>query len=285
MIHELEEHKTLLIALIAGLVFAAVGIAVVQLGKTPAYNYNTAPSANTQQPNGAPTPNLEIAHGRLSLEPAAGRHIYALDELVALVIKGSSDGQEAVGFDAALKVNQNMLAFSQVTSKLPGFETFNNVNDQRVYIGGIKKLDTKSNFTFNSTPLAEVMFKPLSQGHVAVDFIFKPQDTTESNIVLSSSKDGLGDVQGTDIYIGGKSQLTTASTVVLPGTQIKVRLKNVTSASATVDFGLGSAIATRMFTWAVDAPASKNLEPIYGYIFQVEKGQGDTITIYYAVEK
>jgi ferredoxin-fold anticodon binding domain-containing protein len=122
-------------------------------------------------------------------------------------------------------------------------------NAERVYIGGIRKLDSKNATVLDNTDLAEVTFKARSEGHSNVDFLFKPDDTTESNIVLTSSKDGLGDVKGTDIYVGKKVALTTDSAVVVPNVNFRLTLKNITTESAQIDIALGNQTDTKKFTW------------------------------------
>src|SRR3989344_2193408 len=152
MTQELEEHKSLLIALIAGLVVAALGIVVVQ-GRTQ--RPPVAPATNIPQ-NSAGAKDKESPMGKLSLISASGRQIFEPKETITLVIAGDSAGQPAVGFDAALQIDRTILAFSQVSPKIPSFETFDNVNDTRVYVGGIKKVAPQDAVIFNDTPLAEI---------------------------------------------------------------------------------------------------------------------------------
>lgn len=279
MIEELKEHKSLVIALVVVLVLAAAAILYVQ-------NRTAAPLMHdVKKDNDKVTDEKgEVVKGTLSVEPVSGRQIYEQGESIVLVLKGDSDGKDAVGFDAALEVNQNILLFSQAESKLPSFETFDNVNAERVYIGGIRRLDSKNASIFDNADLAELTFKARAEGHSNVDFIFKPGDTTESNIVLTTSKDGLGDVKGTDIYIGKKISVTTGGAVNIPNTNISLTLKDVTTESATIDIGVGGQSEPKKFMWDA-AQVSKNVEEFSNYVFQVEKGKGDAVVVYYAVGK
>ncbi len=279
MIQELGEHKNLLIALIVALIFGAIGIFVLS-GAHLSSLYTAAPS---QKDAAEPQSDQDAARGRLSLTSANKRYIFEQKELVALNVIGNSDGKDAVGFDAALTLDQSILTFSQAESAIDSFETFANANKDRVYVGGIKKLTTKNSLIFEDTVLTTISFKPAKQGHTRVDFLFKPQDTTESNIVLTTSKDGLGDVQGADIYVGTKVSTTPDESVILPGTNIKVQVADITTESATIDLHLGSQADTKKFTWGAGSTISSNIEKVFEYVFQVEKGQGDSVVIYYAV--
>jgi len=281
MIEELKEHKSLVIALVVVLSLTAAVILFVQ-GRTSETGTGGA-TGKTQDKESAA--KVSVANGTLTVVPLNGRQIYESDETVSLALRGDSNGQDAVGFDAALKVDQNILVFSQAESKLENFDTFNNVNEERVYIGGIRKLSSKAASIFDNAELATLTFKARAGGHSNVDFIFKPNDTTESNIVLTTSKDGLGDVKGTDIYVGEKITVTTASSVVLPSTNFKIALKDVTTESANLDISLGDASEPKKFTWGPGGTVSKNVETSAGYVFQVEKGSGNSVNVYYAVQK
>jgi ferredoxin-fold anticodon binding domain-containing protein len=274
MIEELKEHKSLLIALIVVLLLAAGGIMFLQ-------GTRKGTSIQTGKKNSVTPSSNEVVKGRLSIEPMTGRQIYEVGESITLLLRGNSDGKDAVGFDAAVKVNQDVMTFSQVKSLLTTFETFSNVNAERVYIGGIRKLDSKNATVLDNTDLAEVTFKARSEGHSNVDFLFKPDDTTESNIVLTSSKDGLGDVKGTDIYVGKKVALTTDSAVVVPSVNFRLTLKNITTESAQIDIALGNQTDTKKFTWGVGGTVSKNIETFSGFMFQVEKTSPNGVTVYY----
>ncbi len=280
MIEELKEHKSLVIALIVVLSLTAAVILFVQ----------SRPSEKGAVKNGTEKAkeedaNNEVVKGSLSVTPSNGRQIYESGETVLLSVRGDSDGKDAVGFDAALKVDQSILVFSQAQSKLENFETFNNVNEERVYVGGIRKLSSKAASIFDNAELATLTFKARTEGHSNVDFIFKPGETTESNIVLTTSKDGLGDVKGTDIYIGKKITVSTASSIVLPATNFKIALKDVTTESANLDISLGENSEPKTFTWGPEGTVSKNVETSGGYVFQVEKGSGNSVIVYYAVQK
>jgi len=282
MIEELKEHKSLVIALVVVLSLTAVVIMFVQ-SRTSETGIGKDSARKTQDKE-EETSGM-VARGTLSIVPVNDRHIYELGETVSLSIRGDSDGKDAVGFDAALKVDQSILVFSQAESKLENFETFNNVSKERVYVGGIRKLSSKAASIFDDAELATLTFKASSEGHSNVDFIFKPADTTESNIVLTTSKDGLGDVKGTDIYVGKKVTVTTESSVVLSATNFKVVLKDVTTESANLDISIGENSVPKKFTWGPGATVSKNIETASGYVFQVEKGIGNSVVVYYAVEK
>ncbi len=280
MIEELKEHKSLVIALVVVLLLAAGGIHFIQgnkSGTTGAKNTVNDKSDDSVEGN-------DVVRGTLSIAPASERYIYEKGESVVLLLIGNSDGKDAVGFDAALKINQNVLGFSQSISKLPSFETFDNVNAERVYIGGIRRLDSKNASIFDNAELAELTFSAQAEGHSNVDFIFKPGDTTESNIVLTTSKDGLGDVKGVDIYVGKKVVVTTREAVAVPNTNIKFTLKDVTVESANLDISVAGRVEPKKFTWGTGL-VSKNIEDSSSYVFQVEKGTGDSVTVYYAAGK
>jgi len=280
MIEELKEHKSLLIALLVALLIAAVGITMLQK-KSVDKNADGTPKKVEKNNDGSK--NI-VAKGMLSIEPTSGRFIYEVGETVGMLVRGSSDGQDAVGFDAAVRVNQSLLVFSKAESKLANFDTFHNANPDRVYVGGIRKLDSKTASIFDSAELTELTFKARKEGHARLDFIFKPGETTDSNIVLTSSKDGLGEVKGADIYVGKKVNLTTTSALILPSTNIKVTLKALTTESAQLDIALGEKSEPKKFTWG-SGTLSKNVETSSGFAFQVEKGNANAVVVYYALEK
>lgn len=280
MIEELKEHKSLVIALIVVLLIAAGGILYMQ-GNSAMIPGSKDTTQDIAKPG---MTDKEIVRGMLSIAPISGRHIYEKGESVVLLLIGNSDGKDAVGFDAALKINQDILTFSQSTSKLPSFETFDNVNDERIYVGGIRRLDSKSASIFDNAELAELTFTAQAEGHSNVDFLFKPDDTTESNIVLTTSKDGLGDVKGTDIYVGKKVEVTTSSPVVVPNTNITLTLKDTTVESANMDVSVGGRVEPKKFMWSTGS-MSKNIEDAAGYVFQAEKVPGNKVVVYYAAGK
>lgn len=279
MIEELKEHRSLVIALVVVLAIAAGGILLLQKSKGTETNggQSTKKGADEKSAN-------EVVRGKLSISPEDGRQIYEIGETVSLTLRGDSDDKDAAGFDAALKVNQNIISFNQAVSKLTSFETFSNVNDERVYVGGIRKLNNNAASIFNNAELATLTFVAKAEGHSAVDFIFKPDETTESNIVLTSSKDGLGDVQGTHIYVGKKTPLTTTLALVVPNTNFKLTLKSVTTESATVEISLGTQSEPKTFVWGAGT-VSTNIEKFLGYVFQVQKGPANEVMVYYAPEK
>ncbi|KXK11180.1 MAG: hypothetical protein UZ22_OP11002000384 [Microgenomates bacterium OLB23] len=278
MIEELKEHKSLVIALVTVLLIAAAGIMFIAQNRGSAMNgSNTADKEGIKEPANSKI----VAKGRLSAQPATGRFIYEVEEQVVVAIKGDSDGRDAVGFDAALKINQKVLDFSQAVSKLPSFEVFSNVNEERLYIGGIRKLDSKSASIFNNAELAHITFRAVAQGSSAVDFMFKPDETTESNIVLTSSQDGLGDVQGTTLYVGDKIDLSTATALIVPNTNVKLVLTSITPESAVIEMTLGTSKQPKTFTWGTGT-VSENIEKFSGFVFQVQKGTANSVVVYYA---
>ena len=145
-----------------------------------------------------------------------------------VILYGSTGGQEIGGYDAVLNFDNDSLHFVSGESLLPALQFFSQARDDgSLSLTGVKELQSEQNVILDKTPLAELVFDVVLPGSGGIDLLFHAGDTDDSNLIILTTEDILGEVGNLELLFGNEVKITSGEVYSIPGGNIQVTVEPV----------------------------------------------------------
>lgn len=179
----LSFNKLLIIAgVFSGLLFAITAGVIIYT------NNILTPSSNVPK-NSISGPSINLLTNKNRVE---------MGQEFQITIVIDSMGENVEGYDVLFPAPKNA-QFISIKSTLSDFDIVETVDKYGIYITGSKKLTVTKDTVFNSSAVAQITFKALSNDVIDFTPISKPGDTRDSNIFNKENKEILKTVSGVTI--------------------------------------------------------------------------------------
>jgi len=210
--------KLMSLLVVAVLAALAIGFFLFwkQQGKKPASNPKSTEKTQVNR------------NGELYLETELGSTILMPNNQFKVILYGSTGGQEIGGYDAVLNFDNDSLHFVSGESLLPALQFFSQARDDgSLSLTGVKELQSEQNVILDKTPLAELVFDVVLPGSGGIDLLFHAGDTDDSNLIILTTEDILGEVGNLELLFGNEVKITSGEVYSIPGGNIQVTVEPV----------------------------------------------------------
>lgn len=233
--------------------------------------------------------------GRLELIAADGKSVYTHGEDVVIMVYADSAKYPVIGYDMVFDRGATDMKLESAESLVEGFTIFSNTENDFVSITGLQDDLGDKEFIFQNEPVARLVFKPQTTGAQELKFRFAVGETSDSNLVSTSTADVLGKAKGITVYVGSDLKLQTGADVKIDD-QTTARLEKViepdaacrdcvTEASVTFtsrDAKGVSHVEKLNFTFGGIAGQMYATEQVLGYIISAYDISSSSLVINYA---
>lgn len=191
------QKKYLVIIILASIVFLYILAAVVGNIERKSTEYAAVPTATS-----IPFPTEIGSYGTFSLRTSLGTTTFSQNHPVQIYVTGDSGSQSVIGYDIVMTYNQiateeSKIDFVTAKSLIPDFQVYTTRKDNKIFLTGVKNLDSKTKTVLKDAKVIVLTFLPKSEGRIQFSMLNDPKTKSVSRLMSDQNKDilrGIGDL-------------------------------------------------------------------------------------------